>query len=110
MCIRRKARSAIWNARWKQKDVSGHIGIAHTRWATHGEPCAEKRPSHYSASGNLALIHNGIIENYATLKERLQQRGVKFRSQTESEVLVQLIEYIQVSNDLVVGCRASGLA
>ncbi len=55
---------------------------------------------HYSASGNLALIHNGIIENYATLKERLQQRGVKFRSQTDSEVLVQLIEYIQVSNDL----------
>ena len=69
-----------------------------------------KRPSHYSASGNLALIHNGIIENYATLKERLQQRGVKFRSRTDSEVLVQLIEYIQVSNDLVVGCRASGLA
>ena len=82
------------------KDVSGHIGIAHTRWATHGEPCAENAHPHYSASGNLALIHNGIIENYATLKERLQQRGVKFRSQTDSEVLVQLIEYIQVSNDL----------
>ena len=82
------------------KDVSRHIGIAHTRWATHGEPCAENAHPHYSASGNLALIHNGIIENYATLKERLQQRGVKFRSQTDSEVLVQLIEYIQVSNDL----------
>ena len=82
------------------KDVSGHIGIAHTRWATHGEPCAENAHPHYSASGNLALIHNGIIENYATLKERLQQRGVKFRSQTDSEVLVQLIEYIQMSNDL----------
>ncbi len=84
----------------ESKDVSGHIGIAHTRWATHGEPCAENAHPHYSASGNLALIHNGIIENYATLKERLQQRGVKFRSQTDSEVLVQLIEYIRLSNGL----------
>lgn len=84
----------------ESKDVSGHAGIAHTRWATHGEPCAENAHPHYSSSGNLALIHNGIIENYATIKERLKERGVKFLSQTDSEVLVQLIEYIQTSNDL----------
>ncbi len=84
----------------EEKDVSGHVGIAHTRWATHGEPCAENAHPHYSMSGNLALIHNGIIENYATLKERLRQRGVTFRSQTDSEVLVQLVEYIRTNNGL----------
>lgn len=84
----------------ENKDITGCVGIAHTRWATHGEPCAENAHPHYSASGNLALIHNGIIENYATIKERLIQRGVKFRSETDSEVLVQLIEYIQLGNNL----------
>ena len=82
------------------KDVSGHAGIAHTRWATHGEPCVENAHPHCSASGDLALVHNGIIENYATLKERLRKRGVEFRSETDSEVLVQLIEYIQKSNGI----------
>lgn len=82
------------------KDISGNIGIAHTRWATHGEPSQVNAHPHYSSSGNLALIHNGIIENYATLKDRLQQKGIAFRSNTDTEVLVQLIEYIQVSNNL----------
>lgn len=82
------------------KDISGHVGIAHTRWATHGEPCIENAHPHFSSSRNLALIHNGIIENYATLKGRLCRLGVEFRSQTDSEVLVQLIEYIQKSNNL----------
>ena len=84
----------------EDKDISGNIGIAHTRWATHGEPSQVNAHPHYSASGNLALIHNGIIENYATLKERLQQKGISFLSNTDTEVLVQLIEYVQVSNNL----------
>ena len=84
----------------EDKDTSGSIGIAHTRWATHGEPSQVNAHPHYSSSGNLALIHNGIIENYATLKERLQQKGVTFLSNTDTEVLVQLIEYVQLSNKL----------
>ena len=83
-----------------QKDISGNIGIAHTRWATHGEPCSENAHPHFSSSESLALIHNGIIENYATLKENLQAKGYTFKSSTDTEVLVQLIEYIKVTNNL----------
>ena len=83
-----------------QKDISGNIGIAHTRWATHGEPCSANAHPHYSSSENLALIHNGIIENYAVLKEKLQAKGYTFKSSTDTEVLVQLIEYMKVTNHL----------
>lgn len=83
-----------------QKDVSGTIGIAHTRWATHGEPCRANAHPHFSSSKNLALIHNGIIENYATLKEKLQKKRFIFKSSTDTEVLVQLIEFFQLSNHL----------
>ncbi|MDY3848833.1 MAG: glutamine--fructose-6-phosphate transaminase (isomerizing) [Prevotella sp.] len=77
------------------KNVSGTIGIAHTRWATHGEPSSVNAHPHYSQSKNLAIIHNGIIENYADLKNKLMAKGVSFVSDTDTEVLVQLIEYIQ---------------
>lgn len=77
------------------KDTSGHIGIAHTRWATHGEPSMVNAHPHVSQSGKLALVHNGIIENYASLKTFLEEKGYTFKSSTDTEVLVQLIEFIQ---------------
>lgn len=84
----------------KDKDISGTVGIAHTRWATHGEPSDKNAHPHYSQSKNIALIHNGIIENYLTLKTFLISKGYEFKSETDTEVLVQLIEYMMQEHKL----------
>ena len=75
------------------EDVSGHVGIGHTRWATHGEPNDRNAHPHTSMNGDFVLVHNGIIENYAELKSDLQKKGYSFQSDTDTEVLVNLIEY-----------------
>lgn len=81
------------------KDKSGSTGIAHTRWATHGEPSDCNAHPHFSEDGRIALVHNGTIENYKVLKDALIENGCTFRSETDTEVLVQLIEYIRTHND-----------
>lgn len=95
-----KARGKVSNLEdfCKDKDLNASAGIAHTRWATHGEPSDNNAHPHYSQDGRLALVHNGTIENYKVLKDALIEHGCEFKSETDTEVLVQLIEYIKITN------------
>ena len=87
----------------KRKNIHGGLGIGHTRWATHGEPNDVNAHPQFSNSKKLCLVHNGIIENYSTIKQKLIKEGFKFHSETDTEVLVNLIEFVKDKHNVKLG-------
>jgi glucosamine--fructose-6-phosphate aminotransferase (isomerizing) len=90
----------------RQEPVRGHIGIGHTRWATHGEPSARNAHPHIGASGEVVIVHNGIVENFLTLREEMEAEGVTLNSDTDTEIIVHLVErFLALGHDLVEAVR-----
>ncbi|MCA5005833.1 glutamine--fructose-6-phosphate transaminase (isomerizing) [Sphingobacterium bovistauri] len=97
--VKKTGKVAVLEEEFRSQNTESTLGIGHTRWATHGVPCDANAHPHSSKSGNLVLVHNGIIENYASLKEELIQKGYSFNSETDSEVLLNFIEDIHINNN-----------
>ena len=91
LCVKATGKVANLENKINGKDIIGSIGIAHTRWATHGKPCDKNSHPHSDCSGNIFLVHNGIVENYKELKNDLIKKGHKFSSETDTEVIAHLI-------------------
>ena len=98
-CIKQSGKVSELNSKIEKISMKGSYGIAHTRWATHGPPNDTNAHPHLDQTGKIALVHNGIIENYSSIKMTLEGRGIKFTSDTDTEVLVQLISELYYNND-----------
>jgi glucosamine--fructose-6-phosphate aminotransferase (isomerizing) len=107
--VKQKGRLAALEKRLEGQRIQGQMGIGHTRWATHGEPSDVNSHPHLGSGSKIAIVHNGIIENYRQLKERLERKGVVFVSQTDSEVIAQLTEYYYNGNLLDTVIRVSSV-
>ena len=106
--LKQKGRLAALEERLKGRPLTGGLGIGHTRWATHGEPSDINSHPHVGSKGRIAVVHNGVIENYKEIKERLKRKGVSFASQTDSEVIAQMAEYYYDGNLLDAVIKVAG--